>query len=361
MRLRLSFFLLIAAAAASANTVREEAAVNTVKPTAVNPQSGSFTDSLTGTIDLSSEWTLNVGGSLTLQGPTPALQRGQFAESGSAVTFFTAGADWLVNENLTLGAEVQVSPRSTQYAGATMTLRQPSGTEIAADALVRSQTSQASAAVNLSWDSPGDSAVEWSYGASVDFTHYDVDQNIPAVRLADGTTIASSTLRQDTTAYCQAHPALRNCGQAVLAALRATPVPLDSERLSGGVTATLFRDTDVTLSGDYYLYEEDPGRIGFFSLAAAGRTAGVPIAPLRFLVRPELVQRVGGFSAKLWVQAGEYMPGTGQSTAGAGLKVQYKFTREFRGWVTVSGQRDVDENDEISRCASVAGGAAYRW
>ena len=139
------------------------------------------------------------------------------------------------------------------------------------------------------------------------------------------------------------------------------PVTLDSERLSANVSATLFTDTDVTLSGDYYVYQQNPAQVGFFTLVAAARGAGVPIAPLRYEVRPEVVHRFGDLSARLWVQAGEYVPGTGQSTAGAGLKLQYKFTRAFRSWVTLSGQRDVDQSDQITRAGSVAAGAAYRW
>ena len=361
MRLWPALMLLIGATAARANSIREEAVVSTVQATAANPRSGSFTDSLSGTVDLSSAWTLNLGGSLTLQGRTPALDRGQFPESGSMVTLFTGGADWNASESLTLGGDLHLSPRSTQYAGTSVTLRQANGTETTADALVRSQTSQTGGSLSVTYDPAGDSALEWSYGASVEYSHYDVDQNIPRVRLADGTTVTSTTLRQETTAYCQAHPDIRNCGQALLSALRATPVSLDSERLSGNLTATVLVDTDITLSGDYYVYQQDPGQIPFFTLAAAGRTAGVPIAPLKFEVRPEVVHRFGDFSAKLWVQAGEYVKGTGESTAAAGLKLQYKFTKAFRSWLAFSGQRDVDQSGEITRSASVTAGAAYRW
>ncbi|TMA14196.1 MAG: hypothetical protein E6J84_11550, partial [Deltaproteobacteria bacterium] len=73
------------------------------------------------------------------------------------------------------------------------------------------------------------------------------------------------------------------------------------------------------------------------------------------------VHRFGHFSANLWVRAGEYVKGTGQSTAAAGMKLQYKFTRTFRSWVAVSGQRDVDQSDQITRSASATAGASYRW
>ena len=361
MRLQLCFIVFAAAAAASASSVREEASVSTNQPTGANPRSGSFTDSLNGTIDLSSEWTLNLGASVTLQGRTPASQRGQFPESGSIVSLFTAGADWNVTENVTFGAELKVSPSSTQFAGTAVVLRQANGTETSADALVRSQTSQAGGTFDFSWESAGDSAFEWSYGGSIEYSHYDIDQSIPRVRLADGTTTTSATLRQDTTAYCQAHPEIRNCGRALLTALRATPMVLDSGRFSANLTATISTDIDVTLAGDYYVYQQDPTQVGFFTLVAAGRAAGVPIAPLRYRVRPEVVERFGDFSGKVWVEAGRYMPGTGQSTAGAGVRLQYKFTKTFRSWFEVAGQRDVDQSDQVTRSASFIAGAAYRW
>jgi len=161
MRLPPCCILLAAATAASANSVREEAIVNTIQPTPANPRSSSFTDSLSGTIDLSSQWSLNLGGNLTLQGRTPASQRGQFRESGSIVTLFTGGADWNVTDNLALGAELQLSPRSTQFAGTSVALRQANGTETSADALVRSQTSQAGATFTRSASATAGASYRW--------------------------------------------------------------------------------------------------------------------------------------------------------------------------------------------------------
>ena len=174
---------------------------------------------------------------------------------------------------------------------------------------------------------------------------HDASRLLEGLRVRLG--LGGATVRQETVSYCQAHPRIKNCGQALLTALQATPVTLDSERLSANVTATLFTDTDVTLSGDYYLYEQDPTQVAFFTLVAAGRGAGVPIAPLRYEVRPEVVHRFGDLSARLWFEAGEYVTGTGQSTAGVGLKLQYKFTKTFRSWVILSGQRDVDPGDLV--------------
>ena len=65
--------------------------------------------------------------------------------------------------------------------------------------------------------------------------------------------------------------------------------------------------------------------------------------------------------AKLWVTTGRYVTGAGDSTSGIGLKLQYKFTRKFRMWATVGGQRDTDEAGNETRSGSFAMGGGYRF
>jgi hypothetical protein len=129
---------------------------------------------------------------------------------------------------------------------------------------------------------------------------------------------------------------------------------------------TFAADTDVRLFGSYYAYEQDPSQVGYFSVGSAGREqiaggSGVPIAPLRYLVRPEVVERLGDFSVRLWVQGGRYVAGTAQTTRSAGLKLQYKFTNAFKMWATATGQRDVDSDGAISSTWGGTLGAGYKF
>ena len=352
--------LAAAATGASASNVTDEASANSSQATATNPRSATFTDSLKTTLDLSPAFALRLGAALTLESPTPAASRAQFGESGTPTTQLTGGLDWSASEGVTLGLNLEASPQSTQFAGTPVTLRDPNGTETSGDALVRSQVSELGAGLDLSWDSNGTSDLEWAAEGGVSYSHYDIDQTIPRVRIGT-TTVSSTTLRQQTTAYCQAHPGIKNCGRALLTALRASPLQEDFERLSASTTATLFQDTDLTLGGDYYVYQEDPSQVGYYGLASAGRGAGMPIAPLRFLVRPEVLHRFGDFSARLWVQAGRFMPGTGASTAAIGTKLQYKISRAWRIWLSLSGERDVDQTEAVTRSGMLALGSGYRW
>ncbi|MGZ6123795.1 MAG: hypothetical protein ACXWLR_02490 [Myxococcales bacterium] len=356
IRLAAALAILGVAAGARANSVSNEVFVNGAQTTDANPRSTVFTDALNANFDLGTDWTVSGGLSLTLEGATQAATRAQFGESGSAILLFTGGLDWSATENLTLGATLAGSPASTQFVGTPITL----GTVLTADAQVRSRTSQLSGGIDASWDTLGLSDLEWSFDLGIDLSHYDIDQSIPRVRTASGT-LTSQQLEQRVNAYCGSNPQIPNCGRNLLDALKGTPVTLDFARLSAGATATLFRDTDVAMLGDWYVYVQDPAQVGYFGLASLGQGAGLPIAPLRYLVRPEILHRFGDFSAKLWLQAGEYAAGTGQNTAAVGLKLQYRFTKAFRAWITGSGQRDVDAGQNVTRSGTVSLGAGYRW
>src|SRR5438876_444698 len=252
--MRLAAALIVAALSAPvrADSVTNQVIVSSTQATEANPRATVFTDMLNSSIDIGDDWSVSAGASLTLQGQTPAASRGQFGESGSAVTLFSAGADWSATDQVTISATVDVSPQSTQLAGTPVTLRQANGNELSGDA-------------------------------------------------------------------------------------------------------------DVSLLADGYLYDEDPAKIGYFGLAALGRGPGLPIAPLQYRIRPEVQHRMGDFSARLWVEAGEYVPGTGDSTAGIGTRLQYRFTKAFRAWLTLAGQRDVDSGGHVTRSGSVAAGAGLRW
>jgi hypothetical protein len=352
MRLLLAVALL-AATGARASSISNELSSNSTQATQANPRAGNVSDALAASFDITDDWTLNAGASLTDEGKTTALQRGAFGSSGTAVTAFSLGIDWQASESWNAAVGVDFSPQSTQFTG-TQVQVDAAGTQ--ANALLRSKSSSFEAGLDLTYDTAGESALEWSFGAGITTTHLATDQAITAVRIsADGKAATPQQIRD----YCNSH----KCAAALLVALRPqTNVTLDSQRLSGAVTAIAGKDTDLTLAGDYFVYDQDPTQVGYYSVARVGRFGnGLNIAPLRFTVRPEVAHRFGDLSVKVWVQGGRYVTGTGQSTASAGLKLQYKFTKSFKMWATASGERDVDEqgNETNSSCLSL--GAGYRF
>ena len=335
---------------ARGDSVTNEVIVNALGPTAFDQSASVITDALNGYFNVGDDWTLRGGASLTFEGRTPATGA-QFGESGDPIALLSAGVDWFANDNLTLGSTFDFSPTSTQYVGVPISVRL-----VNADAQVRSDTSHVSLGFDASWDTLGFSNLEWSFDLGVNLSHYAVDQSVSQLQTASG---ANLTPQEFEAQFCAGRAA--GCGTRLLRMLHGTPLALDFARLSADVTATLFADTDVSLLGDLYVYAQDPAQVGFPGPAYLGQGVGLPIAPLQFMIRPEVLHRFGDFSAKLWVQAGQYVSGTGQGTAGIGVRLQYRFSKAFRLWVTGSGQRDVDEANNVTHAMTLSAGAGYRW
>jgi hypothetical protein len=355
MRFRTLLAIALFAAAARASNVSNEITVNSTQATDTNPRSGSVGDSLSGSIDLSDLFTLNLGATLTTQNSAPSPIPN---ESGSAaVPLLNLGLDWTPTESITIGLSGEWSPQVTSFADAPLALATTTGT-----AHIRSLSSEAGGGLDLSYDTSGDSALEWSFSGGVHFTHWNIDQTIPRVTTANGTDLAPPQVVNEINTYCSRHPALKNCGTKVKRELTATPFVLNSIEYSAGATAIVLTDTDLTLSADIYDYAQDPKQEAYASLIFNGRGgAGVPVAPLRYMIKPEVAHRFGDFSVKAWVQAGEYVQNTGGTTSGAGIKLQYKFSKSFRMWARLLGTKDVDDQGNESKSGAFSLGAGYRF
>ena len=349
---------LMLATAARASSISNEVAVARSQTSPDSPRTGNLSDTLIGSVDLSDKLNLVLGATLTLEGTTPADQAGQFGSSASAIPLFTFGLDYDFNDHFTTGLTFDFSPKSVQHSGTEVTVAVVNGRETIAPALLRSESQESSGTLDFGYDTAGDSDLEFSFVGGISVTRFETTQNVEAIRTATGAIADDTQLRT----YCQTHV----CSRPLLAALRKQPAVLASQRYSLAVTATFSQDTDVTLGGDAYHYNQDPAAIGYYSVALAGRStitggAGIPIAPLQWLVRPEFAHRFGDLSVRIWLQRGQYVKGMGQDTSGGGVRVQYRFTEAWKGWVTLSGQRDFDETGTTLNSGAAAVGGAYQF
>jgi hypothetical protein len=353
MRFRLLMIFALLTGAARASNVSNEVSLNTTQATEANPRSGSLGDSLSASLDATEHLAVNLGIMATTQDSAPSPFPNESPDA--AVLLFSTGLDWEVNDNWTLGLTAELSPESRTFADAPIGI----GT-----AHIRSKASERAAGIDLSYDSAGESALEWSVTGGVTYTDFSVDQTIPLVTDLSGRTLTAAQVRTLINDYCTTGKGVtvKNCGKRVLREIAATPFNLASVEFSAGVTAVVMTNTDLTVSADVYNYFQDATQAAYASLIFNGRGgAGVPVAPLQFMIRPDVVRRFGDFSAKFWVQAGQYVKGVGQSTAGVGLKLQYKFTKEFRLWATVLASRDVDDQNRETNSGSFSLGAGYRF
>jgi hypothetical protein len=350
MRLAACALALLAAGSSRGSSVSDEISASGTQSTVQNPRSGSFSNLLGATVDLGEQWTLNATALVTLESPTSAPAGAAFADRGGTVTDFSAGVDWEATDNWTLGFTVDVSPQSTISSNARVPLTTGTG-----DALIQATSSNASVELLAAYDTAGISDLEWLFTGNITLGRFETVQRIAAAQRADGTSLSEADLRTECSP-------LRSRCHPLLPAIDGLSDELRSARISAGALATVQTHTDLGLTADYYLYPDDPANVGVFPIAAVGRFgAGAPIAPLQWLVRPEVAHRFGAFSLKLWGQAGRYVAEVGQGTAGLGLKAQYRFSRSFRAWISARGQRDVASSGQVSRTGLLALGAAYRF
>lgn len=359
MRIVQMLLFLGLAASARASTLKDELSTNTSQSTQSSPRAGNLADTLSGELTLSDAWSLTGSATLSAEGRTPAAQQGAFGVSASAATAFSFGVDYDSEQHLSLGLLLDFSPSSTQYAGTDLTLSAPSKPTRTANALVKSDSSSVDLALDLGYDTAGESDFEWAFNGGLTLSTLDSQQNVSAVRY-DGSKVIEK--KDQLVTFCASHPCSRNLTQA----LKDNAVTLHSAKLSAGATLTAWADTDFGVSADVYAYAEDPTQLGYFSVAYSGKSTavggnGIPIAPLRFTVRPEVEHRFGDLSVQIYLQAGQYIAGGGKGTAGIGGKLQYKFTRQFKVWIKGSGQSDTDEQDQQTNSGTFALGAGYRF
>jgi hypothetical protein len=343
----------------SRGSIKEEVTLDKADSTEENPRAGAFSNHLAGSFNVGEKWAVDLNFDYTATEGTPAPPGQIFSSPGGKSTAFGLGLDWDPSDHLSFGALVSASPRSTTISATTLDYVGALGKTTTLDAQIHSEASSVSGGFTASYDTAGDSDLELAFTAGATANHLDSTQVITNVELRNGQAITKAALVN----YCKNFPTV--CPKALRAALKEQDYPLDSLQLSLGTVATIFGDTDVGVTGDVWLYDQDPTQAGYFSLtqgkAGVSGGGGVPIAPMREDVRLDLTHRFGDLSVKLNGALGGYVSGTGGGTYGGGLKVQYKFTRSFRMWVTLSARHDVDDqgNDSVSRSGSL--GAAFRF
>lgn len=348
---------LLVAGAARASSIRDEISVLGAQSTPQTPRAANISNLFGIAVDVGEAWTISSTALVTVEESTPAPAGSGFPDRGGVVTAFSAGVDWEATGNWTFGATVDVSPESTITSDARINVpvSPQDETTTRADALIRAASSYLSAEFLATYETSGFSDLEWSFTGAIALSRFDTTQHIDEARRQNGAVLSSSELRSlcgSPSSSCYPY----------LPAIDGLSDQLRSARVSLAALATIATHTDLGLSADYYGYFDDPANVGVFSLASVGRFgAGAPIAPLRFLVRPEVTHRIGSLSLRLWVQAGEYVANVGRGTATIGTKVQYRFNRAFRMWIGAAGQRDVGNTGEVSRSGWLSLGAAYRF
>ncbi len=356
--------------------ISEEISGANAQSTPQVPRAGQLSNNLRGSIYLSDAVTVLAGLTLTLEsGASPPLDPVTNkptlfqASYGGTIALGTVGVDLDLNDHWSLGVHFDGSPSAQQYISTTLDVTAPDckNQQGPVNALINTHSSSVAVGGSAGYDTAGDSNVEFALTASATATDLIGEQQLSEGQCTDKS--ARGVLSSQTftlgqfRAYCAAHPLICARRPGFRAVLSDQTFSVLQTRAGTVATVTLYGDTDLSLGGDYYFYSDDPSTLGFFSVRARSVGGeGVAIAPLQWMLRPELVHRFGkSFSARVWVTVGEYVASSGGGSTGLGTKLQYKFTRTFRMWISLSGQKDIDVDGNGSNSGTIALGAAYKF
>jgi len=298
-----------------------------------NPRTGFIYDRVSGVADASDAVSFRFDLTLTHDAATKPTQGASFGDTGGNIFAGALGLDWMPSEHWPLSFEFDFSPRSTEASDTTVAF-DVGTTSANADALLRATS-------------------------SFSLTHFSTTQVVSDVATANG-----PVDRRQIIAYCTRTAYTGEGCRQIGPALRAESADLNQFRLSASFTETFVANTDLTLGGAYYFYDKDPSQVGYFSIASIGRSVslgnGVPAAPLRYSIRPDLSQKFGPFSASIWYQYGQYVPGDGYGHS-VGLKLQYKITKAVKTWASGTWQNDIDDQGNSQISTTLALGARYSF
>jgi hypothetical protein len=341
--------------AAAASSVVDEVGVGVQPQSSTSPQSGFVYERLGGEATLSDYWSLRGDLVLTHDDATQGQTGAIFGSSGGNIPFVDLGTDVDPSDHFSFGGELDFSPRSGQLNDAPVSLN---GAQYDGD--LRSSTSSVGFVVSASADTAGDSNWENAGTVALGMTHLSTTQQL--ARVASGSRTVDLNLLRASCRSGTVGAASRPFCQVI--------DPNSSDLTQGRVTVnadtTIFVDNDLGLTGSYYFYDKDPSSVGFYAIAASGRVnaqlgQGMAIAPYLWTLRPDLAHRFfHRLRVDVFYQYGQYWPGEGYSQS-VGGKVEFKFNRSWKAWLSGYLERDVDGSGNPTVSGTLSLGARYKF
>lgn len=315
-----------------------------------------------------------------------------FGASGGNLFGLSAGLSWLPRPHLSTGAGLTFSPGTLQKAGTTVLLTDANGNETQAEALLQSRNGSFGAVLSGGWDSLDPDAetlppVTWSVQLGVGATLLRSTQQLVAFQTQQGPRTAEEMkadcrAAQERIAAAQSARERRRIKAQLTAAEQRVAAScsrlekllspqvdtLGQLPLTATGVVTLFDDTDLVLQGTLFVYAGDPLAAGFFSAAALGKQSaasfgsGMPIAPERWALRPEVAHRFWGsrIQASLAYERGSYLEDLGHADS-LFLDARWKVTPHWRIQAGGSATRDVDQAGTTANAFSAVAKLRYTF
>lgn len=340
LRFTLPVIALLVAAPSLAHDVSVDVSTTFTNASAQNPRTGSVSLGFSGSYDIDDSWSVMAMALLTRDLPTRTPES---FSSGSTVYLLNLGVMWLPTRSIMTLLNLEGSPPVNQLNATSLT--GPAGRSV--DLVIASKTWSAGASWHGLWHSGGSSSLEHMVDVSLGLNHFRVFQQAQ---------VPSNPLGDFVRDACTLWPTADEC-----ALVRGLATPLWQGRIGAGYAATLHEDTDLGLTGHFYLYDVSP-TVGYFSLVSVGREVGtgVPVLPLQFSLQPHVAHRLGPVTLKLTYQFGLYAELLGALHA-LKLRASWKVTKNWRLSLTVGAQLDVAAGLVDNQGGQVLAAVLYVW
>lgn len=337
---------------AHANAAAEEISAGASVSTPTTPNLSWIANRIAGVWDATARWQLRVA-----LDATRVMAPG--GEESNTIFNTSASADLAIDSHWTASLTAGGSPASTTHSSATILDDTLPGDQGEAVAQLDARSAVMSLAASLEYDTAGSSDHETSGSITVGVTHFRSTQAITSIIDPDGQMLTPGEVDD----RCTLHP----CSSELRSALSPKETELTQLVLGASVLHTVEGTGDLGLSASYYLYDEDPTQLGYYSLATLGRGNlgnGVSIAPLRYTVTPTIGDRWGPLSGTLAVTYGIYVRDVSYEVT-TSLRVQYKLKLEgaarLKLYSKLAGSRSADQAGNPATSMSLALGAQYSW
>jgi hypothetical protein len=309
-------FTLYGTTRALAHDVSDELTLGRIDSPPAKTATPYWSDRARGSFEPNDAWAIDAAASVTHYGAETGMTATSIFQ-GMLGTSFTPSDHWA------LDVDAFLSPPSTSIERGVQVTQTSKGA-------VRDKSSSLGFDVGAEYDTSGDTNAESAFGLNAGATSYSTTQAVRPRRMA----LATGS---------------RKFGAPEQASLV-------QWRADASFTETLFKDTDVSLLGTYYLYNRDTADSGYYGTSVFGRSVddGIPVAPLQYAIRPTLTHRFGALQLRAFLQYGDYRYGDGTSLV-AGLKAQYKFTTSVRAWIGGNLQRDQVNGSDLNLLSASIG------
>jgi hypothetical protein len=337
---------------ARANAAAEEISAGASVSAPTTPSLSWIANRITGAWDATSRWQLRIS-----LDATRVMAPG--GEESNTIFNTSASADLTIDSHWTVSLIAGGSPASTTHSSATILDDTLPGDQGEAVAQLAARSAVMSLAASLDYDTAGSNDHETSGSITVGATHFRSIQAITSIIDPDGQMLTPREVDDHCTLY--------SCTRALLSALSPKGTQLTQLVIGAGVLHTVEGTGDLGLSASFYLYDQDPTQLGYYSLATLGRGnlgSGVSIAPLRYTVTPTIGDRWGPLSGTLAVTYGMYIRDVSYEVT-TSLRVQYKLKLEgaarLKLYSKLAGSRGADPDGNTTTSMSLALGAQYSW